>query len=204
MGVYSHKGGNLQKKKKKKLWVIANNSWKWLHCQDCRERNVHSNNITQIFKILKMFIQWTFWEFSRFWLEACVILKVAACLVVAVQPCMEWIPIKKTTGRGNTHEKNFGDPKLSPKLGFLSFYQSCVFSFTWHCTLHKLGTTSSRAEASKKNWGPNDLFYSYVCLFVILIACLLRLQDLGLNIKKRFNCRCYLANYDKYFKTALW
>ena len=137
-----------------------------------------------------------------------ILFLVTACLVVAVQPCMEWIPIKKNTGRGKTHEKNFWDPKLSPKLGFLSFYQSCVISFTWHCTLHKLGTTSSRAEASKKNWGPNwgpnDLFYSYVCLFVILVACLLRLQDLGLSIKKRFNCRCYLANYDKYFKAAFW
>ena len=34
-----------------------------------------------------------------------------------------------TTSRGKTHEKNFGDPKLGLKVGFLPFSQGCIISF---------------------------------------------------------------------------
>ena len=34
-----------------------------------------------------------------------------------------------TTSRGKTHGKNSRGPKLSPKLGFLSFSQGCIISF---------------------------------------------------------------------------
>ena len=64
-----------------------------------------------------------------------------------------------TTSRGKTHGKNFGDAKLSPKLGF-DIAQDCSLG---QCL------TSSRAETLKKkkkkwdsNWGQNDLFYSNV------------------------------------------
>ena len=35
-----------------------------------------------------------------------------------------------TTSSGKTYEKNFGNPKLGPKLGFMSFSQGCIISFS--------------------------------------------------------------------------
>ena len=45
-----------------------------------------------------------------------------------------------STSRGKTYEKNFGGPKLGPKLGCLPFSQGCIISFPWYCTRLQLGT----------------------------------------------------------------
>ena len=41
--------------------------------------------------------------------------------------------------KGKTHRKNFGGPKLCPRLGFLPFSQGYI-SFPCYCTRLQLGT----------------------------------------------------------------
>ena len=73
-----------------------------------------------------------------------------------------------TTSKGKTHGKNFGRPKLYPKLGFLSSFRVASLYFLDIAQDCRLGQclTSNRTEPPKtfcgRNWGRNDLFYCNV------------------------------------------